>query len=184
MTVVNAQVQADMLAVINTRIDNIAGAEKITKSELGILSREILTYVVLNASGDVQVVNRLLTVLTPMNLKVSQLFFSEFLPHKFEDGLFGGKFKGEKKLDEYFHKTKEFLSNEDNNIWTWAAKNVEVKAKPKDYVEKIARLVKNALEDDNEGVSADEIIAAVFKGGVSIDDMFNAIEAMTQKEAA
>ena len=55
------------LATINTKIEALAQAEKVTKAVLSELSRELLDYVLVDGTHDIAAVNRTLAVLTPMN---------------------------------------------------------------------------------------------------------------------
>lgn len=170
---------------INARIDAIANAEKVTKAELAALSREVLEYVTVEASGDVGVINRLLNVLTPMNHKTACLFFVEFIPHTFEENnTFGAKFKGQKKVDAITEAVNNFLANEDNNIWTWAAANIKLEKKPKDYLNKLTKLVERALADDEEGISMEDIMLAVFEGGVDTKAVIDVIAAIEPEKLA
>lgn len=170
-------------------IAEIAAAEKITKVKLSILSRDILGYVM--DTDDIQSVNRLLEVLTPMNKRVAVLFFSHFLPWDAErttDGAFirfGKRTKGEKKLTRSMKLIKEFLADVSNNIWTWADENVETDLKKKDFGGMIQRAVSKALEGDEKTdtppLARDAILAAIFAGGVSIEDMMEAIDVQESK---
>lgn len=173
-------------------INEIASAEKITKVKLGIISRDLLMYV--PDSADIEAVNRLLSILTPMNKRTAILFFSHFLPWDAErnnDGVFqrfGKKTKGEKKLTRCANDIKEFLSDESNNIWTWADANVEIESKRKDFAGLITRTIEKALEGDERSntpaLEREKILEAVFAGGVSIEDMMEAIDVMEAKRQA
>lgn len=178
--------QINLLNSLNERIDKIAKAERITKAELGAASREILEYIVLNNSPDVATVNRLLAVLTPMNKKTAVLFFTAFLPHKVDGIVFGGKIVGEKKITALVTKTKDFLSDPNNDIWTWAEANIQVEQKPKDYKGKIAKTVKAALSDEEEGITASDVLSAVLEGGVTLGEIMHIMEEMAKvdKKAA
>ena len=90
------------MADIYGLIDEIAAAEKITRKKLSILSRDILLYVM--ESHDIDSVNRLLGVLTPMNKRAAILYFGHFLPWTQEKDKqdvfqrFGKMVKGERKV--------------------------------------------------------------------------------------
>jgi hypothetical protein len=172
-----ADANAALLARINERIEAVAHAEKITKVELGHLSREMVEYITINESPDVATLNRLLGVLSPMNYKTATLYFAEFVPHKWDEegNVFGARIKGDKKIKEFQDKARLFLNNEDNNIWTWAAANLKVEKKPKDYLNKITKLVEKALEDEDEGADMEDVILAVFAGGVDVKAMLDVI---------
>ena len=60
--------QINLYARIDVAIKKVAKSEKVTKELLSGLSRDCLEYIGLNHSPDIATVNRLLSVLTPMNL--------------------------------------------------------------------------------------------------------------------
>lgn len=179
-TLASAGVQADMLGTINARIDAIMAAEKITKKELGLVSREILEYITLNGSPDVATLNRLIAVLTPKNKDVALIFFKEFVPHQLEEGTFTKRHKGEKKLQSYVDKVKEFLDNPDNDIWVWAEANIQVERVPTPFETRIASVVRKSMEgDEAKGLaplSVKDVLHAVMTvDGVDIDNVMEAI---------
>ena len=178
--------QIDFLAKITARIDSIAASDRLTKAELSPLSREILEYIVLNASPDVATVNRLLSVLSAANKKMCLLFFKEHIPHKVEGFVFGGRMKGDKRLEEYANKAKDFLANPDNDVFTWFTANVKMEVKPKSFEERIKSLIQKALEGDDKhpAITPEDVLASVVSGGVSIDTMFKAIESLGKTAAA
>jgi len=120
-----------------------------------------------------------------MNRKTAVIFFNHFLPHVYDDnqGVFGAKIKGDKKVQEFVSRSAEFLANEENNIWTWADKNIQMEKKPKNYANKIEHLVKKALEDDKEGIDSLTVMEAIVKAGVSVDDVFTAIALLQEMNA-
>ena len=166
------------LEIINTRIDTIAASEKVTKFELGLVSRELLAFVLSNgdASFDVQPVNRLIGVLTPMNKKTAVLFFAEFLPFALEGVTFGKMQKAKK--DVAIDRCLDFLDDELNNIWTWAADNIKLDKKQIDWSKRIEQDVAKAIDEDNGGLSMVDVLKAVLAGGVSSIDLGLALEVM------
>ena len=153
------------------RIEAIAGAEKITKKELGALSRELVKYLTIESNIDIGMVNRLLDVLTPVNKRAAILFFDHFLPFKAErkdDGefiRFGGREKGARTIQKYLDKAAEFLADRKNTIWTWQKHNIDVEKAPK-YGERLTKLVERALKDEEYGLSREDIVKAVVEGGI------------------
>lgn len=166
---VNAQ------ALIAGKIEKIAAAEKVTKAVLSELSRELLEYV--PNTYDIGMVNRLLGVLTPINKKTAILFFDHFLPWQMDDkkSTFLGKDKSAVRYDKKIKLIEDFLGGKDNDIWTWAADNVKVDKKPVDFAKKIAGDVRKALEDEDNPLDSMAVMRAVISGGLSIDDMMEAI---------
>lgn len=166
------------------RIEKIANSERVTKAELSALSREMLEYLSVEDSNDIGMLNRLIGVLTPMNKKTATLFFSSHLHFKSDDdGVFGKKIKAPKIVDSYKQKVVDFLADENNDIWSWAARNVKVQQNPVDFSKKITTDVTKALNaEGDEQLSVGEVIAAVIKGGVTIEAMFEAIDNATNEE--
>lgn len=162
---------------VYARLEAIAASENITRVELGHLSRELLTYVV--DTHDIDIVNRLLGVVTAMNRRGLILYFTHFLPHTVEadkDGTFnrfGKMFEGAKKIKRKVDLITEWLSDEANNFWVWSDANIEMK--PKDFAKGIENAIKKALKGDEKTDTAPlpiaDVIAAIFSGGVSLDDM-------------
>lgn len=171
-------------AHINGLIDEVAASEKITKVKLALISRDILSYVM--DSDDIASVNRLIGVLTPVNKRVAILYFQAMLPWDVERNTegafqrFGKKTKADKKIKKAQETIDAFLSDPENDIWLWASTNVEVEPKKKDFSGMIQRIVKQALVgDEKSGTDALDpmaIIAAVFAGGVNLDDVLLAVE--------
>lgn len=185
----------NLKATIISRIEAIANAEKITKAELGHVSREMLLYV--PKSDDIDVVNKLLGVLTPMNKRTAILFFKHFLPWTAEEtaegefSRFGGKLKKQKQVDRKAQLIVDFLANEANDIWTWAGENVEVEYKPKDFAANVTKAVQQALKGEKKEngetppISAQDVIAAVLRAGIPVNEMLDmAQERMEELEAA
>lgn len=174
---------ATLKATVYARLEAIAGAEKITRAELTELSRELLEYV--PETDDVDIVNRLIGVLTPMNADLARLYFKAFLPWKVEQDAkgnfvrFGVKMEGDKKVTKKMQAITEWLANEENNIWTWGADNVEVKEK--DLAGNVAKAVKAALKGHEKSGTAPcspaDVVNAMFVGGVTVHDLMAALEA-------
>lgn len=126
------------LKQINGKITKIRNAEKVTKAVLGELSRELLEYV--QETGDIQPVNKLVAVLTPMNKRTAILFFTHFLPYNTEEGTFT-----KKKRNGTFDLANEFLATEDT-IWDWAADNIKVEQKEIDWAQRLTKDMTKAIE--------------------------------------
>lgn len=175
-----------LLTRITKRIDKLAASEKVTKAELSALSRELLFYVLTGhedtpASYDVQAVNRLLGVLTPMNQRTSVLFFAHFLPFAFDENeLKFGKLQ-QKKKDKFIQQAREFLEDETNDIWAWAARNVKVEKKPVDWSKKISSDIQKALNaEGDDALTAKEVMVAVLAGGIGVDDLTDMLDIIAQ----
>ena len=154
------------LTAINTKIATLANAEKVTKSVLSELSRDLIDYVLIQGTHDIAAVNRTLAVLTPMNKQTAVLFFGAFLPHKMNEdtGMFGGLDK--KAKDKKLQLSTEFLADESNDIWSWAKDNVKVEAKEVDYIGKVTKAISQAIEKGH--ASQAELVKAVLAGGLDV----------------
>jgi hypothetical protein len=140
---------------VYARLDAIANAEKITRAELAALSREALSYVM--DTHDIDLVNRLIGVLTPVNRKVAILFFTHFLPWSVEKqddkfSRFGKMSDKTKQVKKATESIADFLSDESNTIWTWADDHIEVEQKAID----LGGRLEKALDDAINGVDTDK----------------------------
>ena len=177
----------NILTTIKRRITAISKSEKVTKEQLGLISRELLNYVLVDteehaATGDIQPVNKLLSVLTPMNKQTAVLYFSAMLPFAFNKDECKFGLMQKKKRDNAIINAKEFLEVEDNNIWTWAANNVKVEAKPIDWHNKIKRDITKALEAEENALTPKEVLMAVLSGGITAQDVGDLMELLAQGE--
>jgi hypothetical protein len=169
---------------ILSRIENLAYVEKMTKGILSTLSRDLLTYLVVEDSNDIAMVNRLLGVLTPMNKKTAQIFFAHFLPFTMDkDGTFGGKVKGEKKLTKVREQCLAFLAVESNDIWTWATANIKMEQKEIDYSKRISDTIAKALDEEKGGLSQADVLEAVLDGGLTVEGLMVLLGSMAKKAA-
>ena len=168
----------NLLVTINTRIDAIRASEKITKVELGLISRELLMYV--PESKDIDAVNRLLNALTPMNYRTAQLFFSNFLPWTWDEknNRFAAMSKGDKAVNGKLAMIKEFLDEPANTIWLWAERNIKLETVKTPFEERLTSLVAKALKGEKglEPIDKKTIIASIMAGGVSAGDLINIME--------
>lgn len=148
--------------VINENIEKLAAAERITKATLRTLSRDLLEYVLLDkgdgeGSYDIQPVNRVLQVLTPMNRKTAILFFAAHLPFKYdEDGVRFGKKGKDKQVEGLTERVAELLEDQDFDIWAWAEANVKLEVKDVDWAKKLTTDMTKALE---AGLTGADILA-------------------------
>lgn len=183
---------SNLKAVVYGRLEQIADAEKITRVQLGMLSRELLLYV--PDTQDIAIVNRLVHILTPMNARTAILFFTHFLPWEIEKDdndnfiRFGKKSKKLKVLTRKDKMIKDFLAAEENDIWTWAKANVKIEQKTVSMNDILVKAVKEALlGKDTKTQHADPLtpaeVAAVFLAELDEDTILEAITA-AETEAA
>lgn len=177
------------LSSINTSIVKLTAAEKITKQELSYLSRGVLDYIMLDAGQndegkdrelhDIDAVNRLITVLTPVNKSVAILYFRHFLPFAFneETNTFGKMNK--KQKSKKVELITDWLKDENNDIWQWSEDNIDVAKKPVALGEDITKAVQRAIagteetrtKEATEALSVPAILDAVVAGGVTAQDL-------------
>ena len=171
---------AATLKIINARIETIAAAERVTKKELGLLSREIFEYTL--EQWDAQVINRLLGVLTPVNKRTAVLYFKAFTPFKYveETQVFGSVNKANDNKERCAALMQAFPGS-DGTIWTWAALNINMETKEKDYAGLVTKSIKQALKSDTDRAA---IIEAIFVGGVTSADIMSVLATMAQPEVA
>ena len=164
-----------LLTTINGRIEKLAASERVTKAELSALSREVLDYIRQPDCWDAQVINRLLVVLTPMNQKTAVLFFKAHTPFAFneETHTFSG-IKNKKAKASSLEAIEMFLAS-GQDIWDWAQSNITVEKKKPNYMVLITKNVKGALESHE---SRNEVLKAVFAGGVTSEDVMNMLAQM------
>lgn len=174
----------NLKAVVYGRLEAIMAAEKITRVELGAMSRELLIYV--PDTHDIDIVNRLLGVLTPVNRRTAILFFKHFLPWDAENDAdnvfskFGKMHKGEKKVARKLDLITEFLSDENNTIWTWSDENIEIEQKIVNMATELSEVIKkavNGFETKNkkaEPLTKQQIVDTLLTH-VSIDDVMESM---------
>lgn len=195
---------SNLKASILAHITAIAAAEKITRASLGEISRELIMYV--PDTKDIDLVNRLLGVLTPMNRATAVLYFKHFLPWEFEEDAnkFGSMMQGDKKIAKRLTLITDFLKDTDNNIWTWADANIDIARIKPDLGMSITEAVNKALhgtkqtktKEAADPISKAEALAAFLDADINLDDVLDAItsakkasdkalqDAMTIAEAA
>lgn len=179
---------SNLKTVVYQRLDAIAAAEKITRVELSALSRELLIYV--PETNDIDIVNRLIGVLTRMNERTAVLYFGHFLPWVQEKDTqgnftrFGKKMEGDKKVAKRMALIADWLKDEANDIWSWSDANIELKQR--DLVSPIGRAINKALEGDEKTdtppVSALDVVAAIFGSKLTMSDLIAGLERMRVAE--
>ena len=172
-----------VLEQINNRIAAIAASEKITKLELGLVSRDMLTLFGVERVESPECVNRLIGVLTPRNKQMAVLFFKNFLPFVFDEKneKFGSMFRQSAVIERRCAAMSEFLSDESATMWTWANDNLEdTKVRAKDYAGDIIKLIARALKDEEQGLDKGEVIKAVLASEISSNDLLDYVDALEE----
>lgn len=156
-------------------IDALRQSEGVTKRELRVLSRTVLE--AHHSTGDVYFINTLIDALTPLNKRVSILFFKEFSGFMWDDQLKRFTKKSKKGYDKAHAAYVEFMADPNNNIWTWSERNVEIEQKPFD-VKKVTKFIEQAIKKSNQK----EVLKAVLDGGIEVETLFALIEELGYAE--
>lgn len=166
--------------LFNASLALLKDSESITRRELKGLSRSLLE--ALHGKdgllyGDIQYINALLLVLTPVNRKVAIKFFEHFAGFHYDEGLAVFTKKSKKRGAEAQEEALLFLQDPNNNIWSWAERNIQVEAKPFTD-EKLTTYIEGAIKK----MAGDQVrvLRAVFAAGITPDAL---IVAMQQTEA-
>lgn len=163
-------------AKFNVTLNDLRGAEKITRSALLALSRDV--WAAFHQTEDVSYINRILEVLTPINKKVAIEFFKEYSGFKYDEkaGMFGKKDK--KHYDEKKANAIAWLEDPLNNIWTWAERNIEIEKKEFD-AERLKKQAESLLKKaENNGFKKADVFKALMASGVTEDDLIQFIESL------
>ena len=160
-------------------VKKLAASEKVTKELLRSLSREVLE--AHHVTGDIAYINGIIAVLSPMNKKVTILFFKEFSGHLCnEEEVFGKKDK--KRYDEAHKKSSDGLEDPHFNVFSWADRHVEIEKKPftlGKLQQQMGSLVKKAEENK---ISHADIIRAMFANGIEIGEFMKVVEHMAEEQ--
>ena len=164
-------------AAYKANVEKLAASEKITKDLLRSMSRDVLE--AHHETGDVAYINGIIAVLSPMNKKVTILFFKEFSGHTCnEDGVFGKKDK--KKYEEARKASFDQIEDPLFNVFSWADRHVEIEKKPftlGKLQQQMGSLVKKAEENK---ISHADIIRALFANGVEVNEFLKVMEHMAE----
>lgn len=151
-------------------LEVLAGAERITKETLKDLSRTVLE--AHHQTEDIGYVNRLVSVLTPVNREACILYFKTFSGFNWNDGEAEFGKKDKKHYEAAKSKSLEFLEDPHNNLWTWYAMNVKPMETKKLDLSKITQYFKGALKKAaDEGIPQSAVVKAVFDAGVDVDSI-------------
>lgn len=168
-------------ASLDKRINAFAGSEKTTKEQFGEFSREVLMYVY--KTGDINMVNRALEVLSPVHKRIAYKFFPTFLAWEFNKDSskpkrFGKKLQKEAQVKSRQTKAEEFSQNESNTIWTWQEKNVEVTKKPTDWGKRLGDTLKKGTSDDagEKRLTTLSVATALMESDINLADLMKACE--------
>lgn len=175
--------RAAFVAAFDVAFDAIAQSENVTKRELKALSRTLLAAIHgtedATLYGDIQFINRLLTVLTPVNRKVAVKFFEHFTGFHYSEQLLTFTKKSKKRGVQAQDDAREFLADPNNNIWSWAERHIDVEVKPFTAL-KVTKFIEGAIKklDNNQA----EVLKAVLAGGITLDTIIAVMQEMGDVE--
>jgi hypothetical protein len=153
----------------NAGLKKLKASEKITREVLRDMSRSLLG--ALHGKdgmlyGDIQYINSVLPVLTPVNKKSYVLFMKHFAGFHFDEELQVFTKKSKKRADDAQQAARAFLEDPNQNIWTWAERHVDIeKTKHPFTSDKVTEYIIKAtkkLQGDQVAV-----LRAVMAGGIT-----------------
>ena len=161
-------------------VAKLAASEKITKELLRSMSRDVLA--AHHETGDVAYINGLIAVLTPMNKKMSVLFFKEFSGHLYseETNAFGKKDK--KRYDDAKKKSFDHLEDPLFNVFSWADRYIEVERKPftlGKLQQQMCSIVKKAEQNK---ISHADVIRALLANGIEVAEFMKVVQHMAEEQ--
>lgn len=160
-------------------LDQLKSAEKVTKAILSTASRILLDQ--LHFDEDIQPINRLLDVLTPVNKKVAIHFFSAFSGFTFKKDEMKFNKKDKKSYEAKKAAASLFLDDPLNNIWSWADRHIEVEPKPFDPAQ-VTKYLVNALNKADKQGKRMELLRAILNSGISGDELIEALDPLPAME--
>jgi hypothetical protein len=166
-------------------LNNLQGAEQTTKRELLSLSRDLLTAIHgfkdEHLGGDIQFINQTLAVLTPVNRKVAVLFFKHFSGFHYDDVLKSFSKKSAKRYADAKKDSEAFLADPNQNIWTWAEREIHVEQKPLD-VKKITSYMEGVMKKAaGQNITRGQVLRAVFDAGFTAAEITALMETVVKE---
>lgn len=156
----------------NASLDEVKKSEDVTKRELRTLSRTVLE--AHHCTENVGYINQLLGVLSPVNRRGCVEYFKEFSGFKYDDSTKLFSKKDKKNYDEKHKASLLFLEDPLNNLWTWADRHLKMSRTPP-TIENFAKYVTNFVNSTQGKISHADILKAVFKAGMSAEEVVDAL---------
>jgi hydrogenase maturation factor HypF (carbamoyltransferase family) len=163
--------KAKFEAAFKTAITALAASEKTTKDTLRAVSREVLE--AHHATENIQYVNDLIAILSPMNRKTAVLFFQTFGGFHYDKPAMRFTKKDKKHYEEKYAASLEALNDPHFNIWSWAERELKVE-KVAPSLEGFTKYVNNFVAKA-QGVSHADMVRAVFKSGISVEAIISVL---------
>lgn len=169
----------------NARIGKLGKAESSVRAELNVLSRGVLEAV--HATEQIGYVNQLMAVLTPVNRKAAVVFFKHFAGFHYDEATRMFTKKSKKRYEQAHKDAMAFLEDPNNNMFSWAERNIEVEQKPFDaqsFLKTQHKAFVRAIQQARDnGINQKELFAAMFKPeegkpGLDVNALVAVLEAM------
>lgn len=192
-------------AVFAAFIDTIREAETVTRRELGAMSITLIRGIhgIGDAAmllGELDYVNRLMLVLTPMHRKLLVSYFKHFAGYNFDDKLKVFTKKNKSHYMEALAQAHQLLAGKgvkapgggdwliepkmEHNIWGWA-EHLRIEEPKVFNPDKVSKFVKAQIGLAQEsGLDKLDVLAAVFGGGFTAADVAGLMERIAAKQAA
>lgn len=171
-------------AQMNKRITTQLSHSRNSKKELGLLSRDLLTYV--PETNDCPALIRLIEGQSPATKKICMQFFKQHVAWELDESSpqFGKK-KKEKIVNSVKKKVDKLLEDPDFNLWTWyEAKGEKPEKKPTDFKKALTNNLVKGLKGEGENkLSTADIAAALFAADVSLRDLMQVAESYANIQA-
>lgn len=162
-------------------------SEVVTRRELAHLSRHLVDAIHgfkdATLQGDIQFINKLLTVLTPVNRKVAVKFFEHFAGFHYDaDVLRQFTKKSAKRAGPARAAAVDFIADPNQNIWTWADRHIEIEVKPFDD-KKVTSYIEGQMKKAvGSGKTCLDVLRAVFAAGFAVDDITALMQEIEQMD--
>ena len=162
-------------------LDALGQAESITRRELRDVSRSILTAI--HCTEDSAFLNRLIGVLTPVNKRTMVLFLKHFSGFHYDEKIEMFTKKNKPTYEKAAIAASEFLSDPNQNVWTWSNKlKVEHEKEPYD-VAVVTKYISNALKKAKEnGATQAQVFKAILEGGLTMDTVLDMMDELGYAE--
>lgn len=155
--------------------------EKMSKEILMPLSRDLLFMLHSDDknAGDIGYINRTIAVLSRANQKVFVLFMKEYTGFIANDEGTAFIKKSKKHYDQVRAIALAWLEDPMNNFYSWVNR-VQLKAEKAPFtLDLVTESVKKMLaKADDAGLSHADVLAAMFKGGLTMDNLISALDGM------
>ena len=158
----------------------LANAEGATKQQLRNLSRELLFAIhgIKDATlqGDIQFINKLLTVLTPANRRFAVEFFVHFAGFHYDKDAACFTKKSAKRYAKAREDACKFLEDPHQNLWTWL--KATGRAEPKVFsAADVTKFMEGALKKAaGVNLSHADILRAVFHAGFTPENILQVMD--------